>query len=71
LGNFGDRYFGTDLKPDLYDPMTHTTENLNFQACTPHSSSPDAQKPLYNYDENLSPSIVVKSFDHENLFNGV
>jgi hypothetical protein len=66
LGNFGDRYFGTDLISDLDDTIIHTSENLNFQPCTPHSPSP-----LYNHDENLSSSVVIKSFGYENLFNGV
>jgi hypothetical protein len=71
LGNFGDRYFGTDLSSYLDDAMITTNENLNFQACSSHSPSPDAKNQLYNHDDNLSPSVVMKSFDNENVFNGV
>jgi hypothetical protein len=69
LGNFGDRYFGTDLMGDTSDTddvITSTT----FRACSPHSPSPGPKKPLDNHDSNFASSVVLKSFDPETLSNG-
>jgi len=70
LGNFGDRYFGTDLVGYTSD-TDDATINTSFQPCSPSSFSPGPRKSLYNHDPNLSPSVVLKSFDQENLFNGL
>jgi hypothetical protein len=70
LGNFGDRYFGTDLIGYTSD-TDDTTINTNFQPCSPISPSPGSRKLVFNYDSNLTPSVVCKSFDQESLFNGV
>lgn len=45
LGNFGDRYFGTDVftySSDTDDGPMATNGNLSFQPCTP--DSPDFER---------------------------
>ncbi|CAF3955046.1 unnamed protein product [Adineta steineri] len=47
LGNFGDRYFGTDFigySSDTDDTPTSINENGSFQPCTPESPLSDSRK---------------------------
>jgi len=70
LGNFGDRYFGTDRTGYTSD-TDDTTINASFQPCSPISPSPASRRTMYNHDPNLSQSVVLKSFDQESLFNEI
>ena len=71
LGNFGDRFFGTDLRGDHSDSddvVFHPT----FQSSTSNSSSSDSRKSFHNTaDENVSPSVAIKSVNHDSLFSGI
>lgn len=73
LGNFGDRYFGTGLpnySSDNDEVLETPTGDFHFQGIPP-SPSIESKRSPYNQNTNLSPSLVVKSFHHENFFNGV
>lgn len=67
LGNFGDRFFGTDLRgdnSDTDDVVFHPT----FQSSASNSSSSDSRKSFHNADENFSPLVAIKS---DGLFSGI
>ena len=70
LGNFGDRYFGTDLPGYASDPddaVFHPT----FQSSASNSPSTEPTKPFHNLDDNLSPSVAIKSLNQDSLFSDI
>lgn len=70
LGNFGDRYFGTDSHSyisDSDDAVFHPSS----LTCVAQSPSAESLKSFHSLDSNLSPSVAVKSFNHDSVFNDI
>lgn len=62
LGNFGDRFFGTDLRAEHSD-----SEDMVFHPTSPSES----RKSFQNSNENSSLLIPNKSIHHDSLFSGI
>ncbi len=72
LGNFGDRYFGTDLiasTSDNEDLNYGSGGNMSSQSGTP--SSPQKPSKLNQTNRDLSPPATLRSFDQEDVFSTI
>lgn len=69
LGNFGDRYFGTDhiaSASDNDEPIFSGYGNVNSQPGTPNS--PQYSTKLNNNNRDISPFAQIRSNDQEDVF---
>ncbi len=72
LGNFGDRYFGTDpiaSVSDNEDVNFSPGGNISSQSGTPNS--PQKFSKLNQTNRDSSPSGVLRSFDQEDVFSTI
>lgn len=70
LGNFGDRYFGTDpIVSDNEDLTFGPTGNISSQSATPNS--PQISSKLNQNNRDLSPPATLRSFDQEDVFSTI
>ena len=69
LGNFGDRYFGTDSIASTSD-----NEDINFASVentSSHSGTPNSPKKSSKYNRDLSPPAALRSLDQEDVFSTI
>jgi hypothetical protein len=72
LGNFGDRYFGTDLivsTSDNEDVNSGLGGNISSQSNTPNSPKKPSKFNQTNRDH--SPPAILRSFDQEDVFSTI
>lgn len=75
LGNFGDRYFGTDSIASISD----TEDGTNFPINNTGSQSGTPNSPLTGFPRNLnsepsrdlSPPLSMRALDCEDVFNTI
>jgi hypothetical protein len=70
LGNFGDRYFGTDpvaSASDNEDIMIGNGGNISSQSCTPDSPAMSSRRNL----RDISPPASLRPLDHEDVFSTI
>lgn len=68
LGNFGDRYFGTDRVVDSQDSL-EMQDQLLFQACPPDSPQIDPRRTPVFRQTTQSPSVQSRSSDQDEVFS--
>ncbi|CAF4743074.1 unnamed protein product, partial [Rotaria socialis] len=70
LGNFGDRYFGTDpIVSDNEDIIYGQCGYVSSQSVTPNS--PQQSSKLNHSNRDLSPLNTLRSNDHEEVFQKI
>jgi hypothetical protein len=72
LGNFGDRYFGTDpiaSASDNEDTMCGVSGNVSSQSGTPNS--PRLSSKLNRANRDLSPPATLRPTDQEDVFSTI
>ena len=70
LGNFGDRYFGTDpvaQESDNDDTMFGPNGNISSQSGTPNS--PQTSSKVNHANRDLSPPASLRPMDQEDVFS--
>ena len=74
LGNFGDRYFGTDpvaSASDNDDLVNGYSEQISSQSCTPNSPNRTSRMNPLSPHRDLSPPAPLKPFECEDVFNTI
>ncbi|CAF1259929.1 unnamed protein product [Adineta steineri] len=70
LGNFGDRYFGTDpVASDNEDAILDPSGNVSSASGTPNS--PKTPSKLNHNNRDLSPPAALRAADHEDVFQTI
>ncbi|CAF1288382.1 unnamed protein product [Adineta steineri] len=70
LGNFGDRYFGTDpVASDNEDAILDPSGNVSSASGTPNS--PKTPSKLNHNSRDLSPPAALRAADHEDVFQTI
>lgn len=72
LGNFGDRYFGTDpiaSASDNEDVVFGVGGNVSSQSGTPNS--PRISSKLNPNNRDISPPAILRPFDQEDVFSTI
>jgi hypothetical protein len=71
LGNFGDRYFGTDTGALYSDTEDLPNASFSSQSGTPSSPQPQTYHHRMDYGRDLSPVAPLRSFESEDVFNTI
>ena len=75
LGNFGDRYFGTDPIASASDneeiPNGPSGSHVSSQGCTPTSPSNASRNHRAHPNRDASPLATLKPFDCEDVFSTI
>jgi len=68
LGNFGDRYFGTDSIASLSDNEEFIYGGQTSENISSNSGTPSSPQKLSKINQDTSPAAVLRSTDQEEVF---